>query len=188
MNPPKLLVAGIGNVFLGDDAFGVEVVKRLASRQLPQNIEVVDFGIRGIDLTYALLDEGYTAVILVDTISRGQPPGTLYVIEPEAGEGSAGSEADVLVETHSLDPAKVLRLVRRLGGRIDRLLLVGCEPSPLSADDMCDGLSIAVAAAVDEAVEIIQRLIEEIVEEDLVPYDRSLITHGRARQETGDQS
>jgi hydrogenase maturation protease len=169
---PQILVAGIGNIFLGDDAFGVEVVKRLAAQNLPPEVEVVDFGINGLDLTYALLD-GYAAVILVDAIPRGQTPGTLYVIEPEAEDTCADESADVLIETHSLNPAKVLRIVRRLGGRIDRLLLVGCEPSPVDVDDMHDGLSDAVAAAVDGSVKMVLELIEKTFESDKDPGSRS---------------
>ncbi len=165
MSTPRILVAGIGNIFLGDDAFGVEVVNRLAARRLPQGVDVVDFGIRGLDLTHALLD-GYAAVILVDAIPRGGAPGTLYVIEPEVDDATAdaGDSANMLIETHSLNPANVLRLARRMGGRIDRLLLVGCEPSPVEASDMRLGLSIAVAIAIDEGVKLIRELIEEICE------------------------
>lgn len=167
MNNPRILVAGIGNIFLGDDAFGVEVVKRLMAKGLPPGIEVVDFGIRGLDLAYTLLD-GYKAVIMVDAIPRGRAPGTLYVIEPEAEDASADDSVDVMIETHSLNPAKVLRLVQRMGGHIDRLLLIGCEPTPLDTDDMRHGLSLAVAAAVDEAVRMVQELIERICEEQFV--------------------
>ena len=159
MNHPKTLVAGIGNIFLGDDAFGVEVVKRLAAKNLPPDVEVVDFGINGMDLTYALLD-GYDTVILVDAIPRGQAPGTLYVVAPEQEDTCGEDPGDVLIETHSLSPANVLRLVRRMGGNTRRLLLVGCEPSPPSADDMQDRLSDAVAATVDETVEVVLELIE----------------------------
>jgi hydrogenase maturation protease len=170
MNSPRILVAGIGNIFLGDDAFGVEVVRRLAAKDLPPGVEVVDFGIRGLDLTYALLD-GYVAAILVDAIPCGQAPGTLYVVEPAADDADAGTDdlRDIVFEVHSLHPANVLRLARRLGGRIGRLLLVGCEPSPLDADDMRQGLSAAVAAAVDESVKMVQKVIEEICETRGVP-------------------
>jgi hydrogenase maturation protease len=168
MNAPRILVAGIGNIFLGDDAFGVEVVGRLAAMSAPPGVEIVDFGIRGLDLTYALLD-GYAGVILVDAIPRGQTPGTLYVIEPEPEDVNAVQSADVGMETHSLNPARVLRLVRQMGGRIDRLLLVGCEPSAPDADEMSDGLSAAVAAAVDEAVTMVQRLVEEMCEAEKEP-------------------
>jgi hydrogenase maturation protease len=165
MNHPRILVAGIGNIFLGDDAFGVEVVKRLAASDLPREVDVVDFGIRGLDLTYALLDD-YAAAILVDAVPRGRKAGTLYVIEPEPEDPCADGADDLAVEAHSLNPAKVLRLVRRMGGRIDRLLLVGCEPSPLDADEMREGLSAAVAAAVDETVKLVQELIEKICRKD----------------------
>jgi hydrogenase maturation protease len=160
MSDPSILIAGIGNIFLGDDAFGCEVVKRLAARPLPPGVEIVDFGIRGLDLTYALLD-GFDAAILVDAIPRGQAPGTLYVIEPEPEDADADDPNELLIESHSLNPVTVLRLVRRMGGRIDRLVMVGCEPSPPPADDMCAGLSNAVAAAVDEAVKMVRDRVEQ---------------------------
>jgi hydrogenase maturation protease len=169
-NTPRILVAGIGNIFLGDDAFGVDVVKRLAAKRLPPGVDVVDFGIRGLDLTYALLD-GYDAVIMVDAVPRGQPPGTLYVIEPKAEEAHQDDSVDEVVEMHSLDPVKVLRLLHRLGGHVDRLLLVGCEPLPLDVDDVHQGLSVAVAAAVDEAVKMVQALTEKV-------FEKYLVTHG----------
>src|SRR5947209_17090655 len=128
MKHPRILVACVGNIFLGDDAFGVEVARRLARRQPPE-VRVVDFGIRGFDLTYALLED-YEAVVLVDAVPRGGPPGTLYVLEPDTAEPA---DAPATVETHDMDPMKVLRLVRAMGGRVRRLVVVGCEPAP--ADD-----------------------------------------------------
>src|SRR5688572_21177077 len=126
MSTGRILIAGIGNIFFGDDAFGVEVARRLAGRPLPEGVRVVDFGIRGIDLTYALLED-WAAVILVDAVPCGGTPGTLYVLEPEPdGEASA---AVPTVEPHNLDPGKVLRLARSLGGAVERVLLVGCEPT-----------------------------------------------------------
>ena len=101
----------------------------LAARDLPEGVRVVDFGIRGLDLTYALLD-GYEAVILVDAAPRGGPPGTLYVIEPDRGRVARGRGTAGLVETHGMDPVKVLRLAAAMGGQVERLLLVGCEPEP----------------------------------------------------------
>lgn len=80
-----ILVAGVGNIFNGDDAFGVEVVRRLAQRKLPDGVRAIDFGIRGIDLTYALLD-GYGALVLVDTAQRGELPGTISIVEPDLAE------------------------------------------------------------------------------------------------------
>lgn len=152
----KLLVAGIGNVFLGDDAFGVEVVKLLAQRSLPEGVSVVDFGIRSYDLAYALMDE-WDLVILADALPRGGEPGTLYTLEPELPENDdrlAGFDA------HSMNPVGVLQLVGALGGRTGRMLVVGCEPETVEPDrDGNMGLSPAVAAAVPEAVRIVEGLI-----------------------------
>ncbi len=161
MKRPRILIAGIGNIFLGDDAFGVEVAQRLAQRDLPEEVRVVDFGIRGLDLTYALLD-GYETVILVDAVPRGGAPGTLYVLEPARGEASAA--AAPLIETHSMDPVKVLRLAEAMGGTVERLLLVGCEPMPESDyEDMQTGLSAPVRAAVDEAIPLLEALIARLL-------------------------
>ncbi len=157
MSGPRILVAGIGNIFFGDDAFGVEVVRRLAGRPQPEGVRVVDFGIRGFDLACALLD-GCDLAILVDATPRDGPPGTLYVIEPEAPQGP-GEPAGM----HGLDPQRVLALVRALGGEPPPLRLVGCEPSSLgSLEEPAMGLSEPVAAAVGEAVVRIEGLIEEM--------------------------
>lgn len=161
MNRPRLLIAGIGNIFLGDDAFGVEVVQRLARRELPKEVRVADFGIRGLDLAYALMD-GYEAVVLVDAVPRGGQPGTIYVLEPEWG--AASDTTGLSMETHHLDPTKVLRLTEAMGGKVERLLLVGCEPSPGSDyDEMQTGLSSPVRAAVDEAIPLLESLIERLL-------------------------
>ncbi len=162
MNRPDILIAGLGNIFLGDDAFGVEVVRKLAGRPLPDGVRVVDFGIRGLDLAYALLD-GCATAILVDATPRGDPPGTLYVLDLEGAAGNESPEAVPPVEAHSLDPAKVLRLVAALGGWVGRVLLVGCEPSPPGAvEEMCQGLSAPVRTAVDEAVPLIEALVARL--------------------------
>jgi hydrogenase maturation protease len=161
--PPRVLIAGLGNIFLGDDAFGVEVVRRLARRPLPDGVRVMDFGIRGLDLAYALLDP-YEAVVLVDATPRGGRPGTLYVLEPEPGPDLPTMEPTALIEPHNLDPARVLRLVEALGGRVRRLLVVGCEPAPTAGEE--DGLvemSAAVRAAVDEAVLLVESLVERLL-------------------------
>jgi hydrogenase maturation protease len=154
-----ILVAGIGNIFKGDDAFGVEVAQRLARRPLPEGVKVVDFGIRGIDLTYALLED-YDAVILVDAAQRNEPPGTVSIIEPERPSYESAVDGGVFVEPHNLDPAKVLSLVAALGGGCRRLLMVACEPESLGDEEIgAMGLSPPVAAAADEAVIVIERLI-----------------------------
>lgn len=160
MSHRRVLVAGVGNIFLGDDGFGVEVVRRLAGRELPEGVEVVDFGIRGMDLAYALQDD-YEAVVFVDATPRGQEPGTVYLIEPEIEEDGA-----VSLDTHGMDPVKVIKLSRALGARPTRTLVVGCEPQVIVSgedyDDMLMELSDPVRAAVEEAVNLVVSLVEEI--------------------------
>jgi hydrogenase maturation protease len=152
----KILVAGIGNVLLGDDGFGVEVARRLASKALPEGVRVVDFGIRGVDLAYALLD-GYEAAVLVDVARRGGPPGTLYVLEPMVDEIHGGSESSP--DPHSMHPARVMAFVEALGGTPGALRLVACEPAEVNEDDLVMGLSAPVAAAVDPATALVESLI-----------------------------
>jgi hydrogenase maturation protease len=160
MNDPRILIAGVGNIFLGDDAFGVVVVRQLSERQQPTGVRIVDFGIRGLDLTYALL-ERYEAVIIVDAVSRGGPAGTLYVLELEPEKPGA---AGVVVGGHNLDPASVLRLAAEMGSTIQRLYVVGCEPRSLHEyDDMSDGLSGPVRAAVSEAILLIETLVADLL-------------------------
>ncbi len=156
---PRILIAGIGNIFLGDDAFGIDVLRRLPS--LAANITVKDFGIRGYDLAYALLD-GYDAVILVDAAPRGEAPGTLYVMEPSLKDSEPGDQAEPALDAHAMTPAGVLRLAKSLGGQLPaRILLVGCEPASLGGEEGYMGLSDPVSAAVDPAVALIEQLIAE---------------------------
>ena len=159
----QILVAGIGNIFKGDDGFGVEVARRLSQRPLPAGVEVVDFGIRGIDLTYALLD-GYEAAILVDAAQHGATPGTVSIIAPDRPSASATFPGDLFLEPHDLDPAKVLRVVEALGGGCQRVLLVACEPETFGDEETgVVGLSPLVAAAVEEAIMAVERLVEDLL-------------------------
>ncbi len=167
-SPPRILIAGIGNIFLGDDAFGVEVAQRLLKRPRPANVRVEDFGIRGLDLTYRLLED-FDVAILVDAAPRGKPPGTLTLIEPDRADfapahGNDGGAGAVMLDTHNLDPVKVLRLVVAMGGALRRVLVVACEPQPLDleCDEMQTGLSPQVKAAVDEAVVMVESLTAEL--------------------------
>jgi len=158
MNEARILIAGVGNIFLGDDAFGVEVVRRLALRPQPEGVRVADFGIRGFDLAYALLDR-YDLVVLVDATPRGGPPGTLYVIEPDPPSAAEGPE---MLETHGMNPMRVLRLVRSLGGQPPPLRVVGCEPLTLgSEEEPVMGLSEPVQAVVGEAVRLLEVLVAD---------------------------
>jgi len=157
---PSILVAGIGNIFLGDDAFGVEVARRLSARGLPKNVRVTDFGIRGYDLAYALLD-GYDTTILVDACPRGESAGTLYVIEPDLHDLGGPEEQQGAVEAHSMNPLNVLRLASSLGP-LKRVLLVGCEPATLGPEEGQMGLSGPIEAVIDEAVRMVELLIHKI--------------------------
>jgi hydrogenase maturation protease len=156
-----VLVAGIGNIFQTDDAFGVEVARRLTARRLPTGARAEDFGIRGVHLAYELL-EGYHGLVLIDAVPMGEPAGTLAVIahevrpEPMTGDGVAP-----VVDAHTMNPEVVLNTLARLGGSVERIFIVGCQPASLH-EGM--GLTPAVAAAVDEAVEMCCQLISEIVE------------------------
>ncbi len=152
----KVLVAGIGNIFFADDGFGVEVANRLAQRELPQGVCVVDYGIRSYDLAYALMEE-WELVILVDALPRGGKPGTLYVLQPELPQEQARAPA---LDAHTMNPVAVLQLVTALGGSVGRMLVVGCEPAAVLPDGEGNiGLSQPVTAAVDEAVRLVQELI-----------------------------
>jgi hydrogenase maturation protease len=158
----NILIAGIGNIFLGDDAFGVEVAKRLANRSFPTGVRVVDFGIRGFDLAYALMDAP-DVTILVDACPRGGAPGAVYVIEPDLALLNGEEVQAAPVEGHSMNPMSVLRLATSLGGQLKHILLVGCEPKFLGGDEGYMGLSAPVEAAVEEAAAVVESLVERIL-------------------------
>jgi hydrogenase maturation protease len=153
----RILIAGIGNIFLGDDAFGVELANRLAEENLPPEVRVADFGIRGLHLAYEMLDDAYDTTILLDATPRGGKPGTVYLIEPDLAAPGMPAAADA----HAMHPEAVFAAVRALGGRPGRVLIVGCEPACVE-EGM--GLSEPVAGAVEEAV----RLVREVVEREQV--------------------
>ena len=154
----SILVACVGNIFQGDDAFGCEVAKVLAERADREGVRVVDFGIRGLDLTYALLDAP-ELTILVDVVSRGGAPGTLYSIEPDLEQ--LGGFGQPMTDAHTMDPVHVLRAAKAMGGRLGRILLVGCEPGDLGGEAGLMGLTPAVTGAVQQAAVIVESLIEK---------------------------
>lgn len=155
---PRILVAGIGNIFLGDDGFGVEVVRQLGCRQFPAGVHVVDFGIRGYDLAFALMDE-YDHVILVDACPRGEAAGTVFVLEPDLENDAQASTFDA----HDLNPVHVLRLARAQGATLRGVHLVGCEPDSLGPAEGHIGLSPTVQAAVVEAATVVELLIAKFL-------------------------
>jgi hydrogenase maturation protease len=161
---PRVLVAGIGNVFLGDDGFGVEVVRHLSKRVLPDGVRVTDYGIRGFDLAFTLLEE-WDTVIIVDATSQGGGPGSLYVIEADVEAEAAAAQPDHDqggFQGHLMTPAAVFALVRSFGGKPGRVLIVGCEPESLGPENEGRmGLSDIVSGVVPAAVERVEHLVKE---------------------------
>lgn len=154
----RFLVAGIGNIFFGDDAFGCEVVAELLKRSWPDGVNIVDFGIRAYDLAYAIMD-GYDATILIDAAPRGEKPGTVYLLEldPDNFETCEGE----IVDAHALTPVRVLQLIAALGGRVKNLYLVGCEPARLDGKGVI-GLSNDVRNAVPVAGQMVEKIIADL--------------------------
>jgi hydrogenase maturation protease len=151
----RMLIAGVGNIFLGDDGFGVEVASRLAGAGLPDWVRVADYGISGMHLAYDLA-EGFETTVLVDASPRGEPPGTVYVMELEADRDQGADRGIPLLDAHGMQPDVVFGMLDLLGADAGRVLLVGCEPA---STEPGMGLSAPVAAAVDEAVRIVHDLV-----------------------------
>lgn len=165
---PRILIAGIGNIFLGDDGFGVAVVEELARFALPQGAVLMDAGIRGLDLTYALLGD-YDAAILIDAMQRGYSPGSICVLDPEVEEDPEPEDESNpagLLDAHAMDPLKVLAFVRQSGSKLRAMRVVGCEPLTMGSDDEpALGLSPPVRAAVTEAAQQVYALVAELQRE-----------------------
>jgi hydrogenase maturation protease len=153
----KVLAAGIGNIFFGDDGFGVEVADRLADTTLPRGVRLGEYGIRGVHLAYELLD-GYDAVVLIDALPMGEEPGTVAVVEVDPSD----VEPPAAMDAHSMSPATVLGLLAGLGGGVERVIVVGCEPATIN-DGI--GLSPAVRNAVPAAVAATRELLETLAAE-----------------------
>ena len=156
----KVLIACVGNIFLGDDGFGVEVARELAKRTLPAGVCLGEFGIRSYDLAYAMMED-WELIILVDAVPQGGKPGTVYVIEPDLAALNADEMEAPALDAHTMNPVAVLQLVRALGGEVKRMLVVGCEPGPLSDEQGQIGLSGPVQAAVGEAVQTLEELLRQ---------------------------
>ena len=160
----QILVAGVGNIFFGDDAFGSEVARELLRerRPWPPNVRLEDFGIRTYDLAYAIMDGSDT--VLIDAVPRGHAPGTVYLIEPDLQNLGAATP-----DGHTMNIVNVLKMVESLGGQAGKLLLVGCEPMVLETDDGHLGLSAPVQAAVPEAIALVERVVADLL------YDKNPI-------------
>jgi hydrogenase maturation protease len=154
----RVLLAGVGNIFLGDDGFGVEVARRLAGRDLPAGVKVADFGTGGIHLAHEVLD-GYDTLILIDAVALGAEPGSVAVLDVSPGAEDEATQAAPALDAHSLSPAAVLATVSKLGGRLRHAYMVGCQPASLEEGI---GLSPPVRAALEKAVEACLELIGEV--------------------------
>lgn len=159
---PRILVAGIGNIFLGDDGFGVEVIRHLSAGEIPAGVRIADFGIRGLDLAYALQD-GYEITILVDAYPHGQPAGTVSLIEPDLE--TLDSLEPGLVDAHGMNPLNVLRTAKAMNPELSKILLVGCEPGTLGGEEGQMGLSEPVEVAVEQAAQLILSLANKMLQE-----------------------
>jgi hydrogenase maturation protease len=156
----RVLVAGVGNLFLGDDAFGVEVVRELRRRPTPPNVTLRDFGTRGLDLAYTLAD-GVDALLLVDVVQRGYRPGTLTVLTPDFEREQAPE--GLLGPGHGVDPCRVYDLVRALGGTMPETRLLGCEPLSFGSDEEpMLTLSAPVRDAVARSLPLVEQLVLEL--------------------------
>jgi hydrogenase maturation protease len=155
-----VLVAGIGNIFQSDDAFGVEVAHRLRMRPLPAGVRVEDYGIRGVHLAYELLN-GFDGLILLDALPMGEPPGTLAILEPGPGAPMADDGTNPVMDAHTMSPHVVLATLAQLGGRVEPTYVLGCQPATLE-----EGMALSppVAAAIDGAVDMCFDLLAQMLE------------------------
>jgi hydrogenase maturation protease len=155
----RIMIAGVGNMFMKDDGFGGAVIKKMLNKKYPEGVEIKDFGTGGLKLAYDLM-RGYDGLILIDASERGEKPGTLYVIEPDEGDIDPDLERGGPIDPHGADPATVLRFVKSIGSWPAKVLIVACEPE--TVDDFEIGLSEPVRAAIDKAVEMVEDIIKEI--------------------------
>jgi hydrogenase maturation protease len=153
----QILIAGVGNAWLQDDAFGAEVARRLAERELPSGVSVMDVGTSGLDLAYEVM-RGYSALVIVDVSKQGGEPGTLYVLEPDMAEFEGAIEDGDVINPHGMDPATMLRFVSAIGGFSGKVVVIGCEPGEV--DDVGLGLTPPVEAAVERALTLVGETLE----------------------------
>ncbi|MCZ4492887.1 MAG: hydrogenase maturation protease [Conexibacter sp.] len=155
----QILVAGVGNAWLQDDAFGGECARRLEARGVPSGVTVMDFGTGGLDLAYEIM-RGYDALVLLDASRQGGEPGTLYVLEPSMEELAGPIEDGDVINPHGMDPQTVLRFVAAIGGFSGRVVVIGCEPGEV--DDVGVGLTPAIEGAVERALEVVSETLDEL--------------------------
>lgn len=162
----QILVAGVGNAWLQDDAFGGECARRLEARGVPDGVTVMDFGTGGLDLAYEVM-RGYDALVLLDASRQGGAPGTLYVLEPDMEDLSRPIEDGDVINPHGMDPQTMLRFVGAIGGFSGRVVVIGCEPGEV--DDVGLGLTAPVEEAVDRALALVAETLGELREDAAHP-------------------
>ena len=155
----SILVAGVGNAWLRDDGFGGEVARRLAERELPPGVSVMDAGTGGLDLAYEVM-RGYDALVILDVSRQGGEPGTLYVMEPDEDSVQGAIEDGETSNPHGMDPQTVLRFVKSIGAWPGRVIVIACEPAEV--EEMGWGLSDEVRDAVDRAVDLVVETVGEL--------------------------
>ena len=155
----QILVAGVGNAWLQDDAFGGEVARRMEAEGVPPGVTVMDFGTGGLDLAYEVM-RGYDALVIVDINRQGEAPGTVFVMEPDPADIEGGIEDGAAIDPHAMDPETVLRFVKTVGGWPGKVVIVACEPTAVG--EVAWGLSEAVEGALDQAVEVVLQQVEEL--------------------------
>ena len=164
----QILVAGVGNAWMQDDGFGSEAARRLEGRELPSGVTVMDFGSGGLDLAYEIM-RGYHALVLIDVSRQGGEPGTLYVIEPDPADYARPIEDGEMISPHGMDPQTVLRFVTAVGQFSGKVVVVACEPGPI--EELAVGLSGAVEAAIEKAIEVVMGQLAELQHD--AAYDRA---------------
>jgi hydrogenase maturation protease len=154
----QILIAGVGNAWLRDDAFGGECARRLEAEGVPSGVSVMDVGTSGLDLAYEVM-RGYDALILLDATRQGGEPGTLYVMEPDRSEFEGEISDGESIDPHDMNPHTMLRFVTVTGGWPGKVLVIGCEPGEAEPGL---GLTPAVQAAVEAAVTLVRETIAEL--------------------------
>ena len=163
MTAARVLVVGVGNVLHGDDGFGVEVARKLSSRPLEPGVTVAETGIGGIHMVHELM-AGYDALVVVDTVDRGRPPGTVMVIDAEVtdvAELPVTERHDLLADMHLATPERALMVARAAGVLPERTIIVGCQP--VEIETLGIGLTEPVSGAIDSAVAEIERCLRELI-------------------------
>lgn len=155
----SILVAGVGNAWLRDDGFGMEVVRALQQRELPEGVSIMDAGTGGLDLAYEVM-RGYDALVILDVSQQGGAPGTLYVMEPDEHDVDGGIEDGQTINPHGMDPQTVLRFVKSIGAWPGRVVVIACEPADVG--EMGWGLSGEVREAVDRAAELVLETVSDL--------------------------